>query len=208
VDALFESTAKASAARVQATMEWVNKDPVLTDLARRIDKTLQPDPANPARPPAPAELRQLDREVERALGPTPTAASAAAMPRSEIATYRLELQRTTPRTSQFMQRLSDQQRQYARQHAQVDREAIAQLAGTDVAAAARALVARHHALAQQQLADATTLVEQAREAVAPRVKCLVELARAAERRNAPPAEPAEAYGLLKSYVEFPAHAAA
>jgi len=202
VDALFEPTAKASAARMQATMEWANKDPVLTDLARRIDKTWRPDPAHPDKLPSPAELRQLDREVERVLGPTRSAASAAALPRSEIAAYRLELQRASPRAAQFMQRLSDQQRQYARQHAQVDREAIAQLTGADVAATARALVARHHTLAQQQLTDASSILTQARAALAPRVKRLAELARAAEQRNAPPAEPAEAYGLLKSYVEF------
>jgi len=202
VDQLVEPRAKASAARMQATMEWANKDPVLTDLARRIDKTWQPDPAHPDKLPSPAELRKLDREMERVLGPQSSAASAAAMPRSEIAAYRLELQRSTPRASQLMQRLSDQQRQYARQHAQVDREAIAQLAGSDIAAAARALVARHHALAQQQLADASAILAQAREAVAPRVKRLAELAQAAERRNAPPAESDEAYTLLKSYVEF------
>jgi hypothetical protein len=135
------------------------------------------------------------------LGPI-TPASDALAPRSEIAAYRLELQRATPRAGQFMQRLSDQQRQYARQHAQADREAIAQLKAADVSATARTLVAHHHALAQQPLADATAILTETRETLAPRVKRMAELARAAEQRNAPPGERNNAYAVLKSYVEF------
>jgi hypothetical protein len=192
VDQLFEPTSKASAAQFQRTLDAVNNDPALSELARKIDKAWQPDPTNPAKVPSLEELRKLNNEVERVLGPLPTAASAAQAPRSEIAAYRLELQRTMPRAGQFLQRLANQQRQYAQQHAQADREAIARLAGADVVAAAHAVVARHHALAQQQLADATTIVREAREALAPRVMRLADLARAAEQRNAPPGERNEA----------------
>jgi hypothetical protein len=202
VDRLFEPTSQASAAQFQRTMDAANQDPVLTELARKIDKVWQPDPAKPGKVPSPAELRALNREVEQVLGPMPSPASAALTPRSDIAAYRLELQRATPRASQFLQRLAAQQRQYAQQHMQADRETIARLAGADVTAAARALVAQHGALAQQQLADAATLLREAREALAPRVARLAELARAAEQRNAAPAARNEAYALLKAYVEF------
>ena len=71
-----------------------------------------------------------------------------------------------------------------------------------MAVAARALVARHHTLAQQQLADASSLLREARAVLAPRVKRLAELARAAEQRSAPAGERNEAYVLIKAYVEF------
>lgn len=202
VDELFAPTSKAVAAQVQRNLEAVEKDPVLTELSRKIDKTLQPDPVNPAKQPSIEELHKLAIEVERVLGPMPEPGSPLPPPRTEIGAYRRELQSATPRAGQFMQRLADQQRQYAKQHAQADREAIAQLAGSEVAAAARTVVAQHHALAQQQLADATLILREAREAFAPRVKRLSELARAAEQRNAPPGERNEAYAPLKSYVEF------
>ncbi len=202
VDQLFEPTSKASAAQFQRTLNAVNNDPVLTELARKIDKAWQPDPANPNHVPSPDEIRALDREVERVLGPIPSPASAALAPRSEIAAYRLELQRATPRASSFLQRLAVQQRQYAQQHRQADREAIAGLTGANVAAAARALVARHHELAQQQLGDASAILHDAREALAPRVMRMVGLARAAEQRDAGPGERNEAYALLKAYVEL------
>ncbi len=202
VDQLFEPTAKASAAQFQRTMDAVNRDPRLTEMARTLDKAWKPDPAHPDKQPSLDELRTLEREVERVLGPMPSAASAALAPRSEIAAYRLELQRATPRAAQFLQRLVAQQRQYAQQHMQADRETIARLAGTDVAAAARVLVVRHHELARQQLADASATLREAREVLAPRVRRLAELARAAEQRNATPSERNEAYALLKAYVEL------
>ncbi len=202
VDQLFEPTSKASAAQFRRTMDAANQDPVLIEQARKLDKLWQPDPANTDRMPTLGELRALQREVELVLGPIPSPASAALARRSEIAAYRLELQRAAPRAAQFLQRLANQQRQYAQQHMQADREAIARLAGADVAATARALVARHDALAQQQLADAVTILREARDALAPRVKRLVELARAAEQRDASPGERNEAYALLKAYVEF------
>ena len=202
VDRLFEPTAKASAAQFQRAMDAVNQDPELAGLARKIDKLWQPDPAKPGKVPSPSEIRALDSEVQRVLGPTPSPAGATLAPRSQIGAYRLELQRATPRASQFLQGLAAQQRQYTQQHMQADRETIASLAAADVAVAARALVARHIALAQQQLADASTLLREAREALAPRVKRMAELARAAEQRNAPPSETNEAYALLKAYVEF------
>lgn len=202
VDQLFEPTAKASAAQIQRGLDAVNNDPVLTELARKIDKVWQPDPNNPNRVPSPDEIRTLNREVKRVLGPMASPADAALAPRSEIAAYRLELQRASPRASQFLQRLAAQQRQYAQQHMQADKQAMTRLAGTDVAATARALVARHHELARQQLADASAILHEAREALAPRVERLVELARAAEQRNAAPGERNEAYALLKAYVEL------
>jgi len=202
VDHLFEPTARVGVAQMQRTMEAINNDPALGELARKIDKVWKPDPANPDKMPSVDEIRALNRDVERALGPMPTPASAALAPRSEIAAYRLELQRATPRASQFLQRLADQQRRYAQQHMQADRETISRLAATDVAQAARALVARHHELAQQQLAEAAVVLGDARKALAPRVKHLVELARAAEQRNAAPGERNEAYALLKAYVEL------
>ena len=96
-----------------------------------------------------------------------------------------------------MQRLAERQRHYAAQHALADREALAQAPGTNVAA-----VARHHALAQQQLADAASLLHDAHGTVAPRVRRLAELARAAELANAPSGERQEALVAIKAYVEF------
>jgi hypothetical protein len=202
VDRLFDSTAKVSAEQIQRTMDAINNDPVLAEWARRLDKAWQPDPTHPDKLPSPEEFRALKREVEEFLGPMPAPGSAAPAPQSEIAAYRLELRRATPAASQFLERLTALQRQYAQQHMQADRETVARLAGADVAAAAHALVARHHALAQQQLADASAILREARDAMAPRVLHLVELASAAEQRNAPPAERNSAYALLKSYVEF------
>jgi hypothetical protein len=202
VERLFDSTAKVSAEQIRRTMDAIEKDPVLTEWARKIDEAWRPDPANPDKMPSPEELRALNREMERFLGPNPTPGSAAPAPQSEIAAYRVELQRTTPRASQFLERLTVLQRQYAQQHMQADRATIAQLTREDVTGAADALVARHHALAQQQLVDASAILEEARVAVAPRVLRLVELARAAELRNAPLVERNQAYVLLKSYVEF------
>lgn len=202
VDELFAPTSKAVAAQVQRNLEAIEKDPVLAELSRKIDKTMQPDPANPAKLPSIDENYKLNREIERGLGPMPAPDSPPPAPRTEIAAYRRELQSATPRAGQFLQRLADQQRQYAKQHAQADREAIAQLTGTEVAVAARAVVARHYTLAQQQLTDAAVILREAREAFAPRVKRLAELARAAEQRNAPPGERNEAYAPLKAYVEF------
>jgi hypothetical protein len=202
VDQLFAPTSQTVARQIRRNMEAAEKDPALAEMARRIDQAWQPDPAHPDKPPTLEEMRRFNREIEAVLGPMSAAASAAPAPRSEIAAYRLELQRATPRAGQFMQRLSDQQRQYARQHAQADREAIAQLNGANVPATARALLARHDALAQQQLADATAILQEARETLAPRVKRMAELARAAEQRDAPPGERNNAYAVLKSYVEF------
>ena len=187
-DALYEPTARASASQFKRAMEAANKDPAVTELARTIEKTWQPDPSRPDKLPSPEALR----EIERVLGPMPAPSSATAS-RSEIAAYRRELQSATPRAAQFLQRLLDQQRAYATRHAQADREPHA---------AAPALVAQHHALAQQQLNDAAEILAQAREALAPRVQRFAELARASEQRDAPPGERNEAYAQLKAYIEF------
>jgi hypothetical protein len=202
LDRLFEPMAQASAARMKSAMAAANNDPVLSELARKIDKAMQTDPAQPDKPPSLAAQRELIREVERVLGPLPKDSDPVPPPRTEIEAYRRELQRTTPRASQFMQRLADQQRRFAQQHAQADREAMAVPPAADAAAAAAALVAQHHALAQRQLADASTVVREAHELLAPRVARLAELARAAEQRNAPPHERHEAYVLIKTYMEF------
>ena len=201
VDRLYEPLVKAGAAHMQRVMEAANEDPAVAKLARQMDQVWQQDPANPDKLPSPEALRKLDRDIARVLGPTATAASAAATPRTEIGAYRFELQRNTPRAPPFMQRMLDQQRHYAQQHATVDREALAQLAGTDVAAAARAVVARHHALAQQQLVDAAVILSEARATLTPRVARLTELARAAEQRGAPPHERNQAYVMVKGYIE-------
>ena len=200
LDRLFKPMAQASAARMKRAMEAADNDPVLSELARKIDKTLQPDPAHPDKPSSLAAQRELMREVERVLGPMPAASHALPAPRTEIEAYRRELQRATPRAAQFAQRLADQQRRFAQQHAQVDREAMAGVPAS--AAAAAALVAQHHTLAQRQLADAATVLREASETLAPRVARLVELARAAEQRNAPPHELQGVYVLIKSYMEF------
>lgn len=205
IDSLFDVTAKPTAAQFQRTMDAANKDPQLGELARKIDEAWKPDPARPDQPPSLDKLRELDREVTRVLGPMPTPASAAQelATRSEIAAYRLELQRATPRAGQFLQHLSDQQRQYARLHAQADREAFAQRGtGVDVATLARNLVARHHSMAQQQLAEATTVFDEARAALAPRAQRFAELARAAEQRGAPAPERHAAYASIKAYLEL------
>jgi hypothetical protein len=196
VDRLYEPTAQASKAQFQRVIDAANKDPALIERARKLDEAWRPDPSRPGAMPSMEQMR----EIERVLGPT--AASAAQMPpRSEIAAYRQELERAAPRVGSSLQRLSEQQRQYAKQHAQADHDAKRQLAGGDVATVARSVVARHHALAQQQLADAATILEQARAAMAPRVQRMAELALAAEQRNAPPAERNEAYALLKAWIE-------
>ena len=194
LDDLYTPIVKAGSAQLQRAMEAANKDSLLTELARKIDETW-----NPSRPPSPEAVRQLEGEIERVLGPLPvpgqTASSAA--PRSAIAAYRRELQSATPRAAQFLQRLAERQRHYAAQHALTDREALAQTPGAPSVA-----VARHHALAQRQLAEATSLLREAHEVVAPRVQRLAELARASERDNAPPSERHEALVAIKAYAEL------
>ena len=61
---------------------------------------------------------------------------------------------------------------------------------------------RHHTLADRQLIDATVIVAQAREAMAPRFARMAQLVRAAELRNAPPGQLNAGYSVLKSYVEM------
>jgi hypothetical protein len=205
IDALFDLTAKAHAAQVQRAIDAVNRDPQLGELARKMSEAWKPDPARPDAMPSLEQMRQLDREVERVLGPMPTPASAAQerAANSEIAAYKLELQRATPRAGQFMQRLADQQRGYLRQHAAVDRDAVAQrAAGADAALLARTVVARHQALAQQQLADANAIHDEARAALGPRVQRYIELAQAAEQRGVPAPQRHEAYAAIKSYIEL------
>jgi hypothetical protein len=203
VDTLFEPTSKAAAAQVQATLAAVEKDPVLTELGRKIDQSLKLQ-ENTGQPPTAEEWRKLNSEVERVLGPAALGGGAAsAPPLSDIAAYRLELQRSPPRLGQFLQRLFDLQRAHAQQHAQADREAIARLAaGADAAALARELVQRHQTLADRQLIDATMIVAQAREAMAPRFARMARIVRAAELRNAPPGQRNEGYAVLKAYVEM------
>lgn len=205
VDSLFDATAQVHAAQVRRAMEAVEKDPKLADLARKMDETWKPDPKQPDRMPSPEQWRALDREVTRVLGPMPSAASAAAeqAARSPIAAYRLELQRTTPRAGQFLQRLADLQRRYASEHACVDRDALTRRAGgADALELARGLVAQHQALAQQQLADARALDEEARTALAPRAQRLAELAQAAEQQGTPAPQRHEAYAAIKAYIEL------
>jgi hypothetical protein len=134
------------------------------------------------------------------LGPGARSRDAQAPPLSDIAAFRLEAQRMQPRSAH--QRLFDQQRRYAQQHAQADREAMARLDGADATALARALVERHRALAEQQLADATVIFSQARDTIGPRFQRMAELARAAELRNASAVERVQAYALFKAYAEL------
>jgi hypothetical protein len=205
VDGLFDLTAKAHAAQVQRAMDAVNKDPQLAELGRKIDETWKPDPKQPDRMPSLEQLRALDREVTRVLGPMPSPASAAAerAARSPIAAYRLELQRATPRAGQFLQRLADLQRRHAAEHARVDRDAMSRRGpGSEGLALARGVVAQHQALAQQQLAEARTIDDEARAALAPRAQRLAELAQEAEQRGTPVPQRHEAYAAIKAYLEL------
>jgi hypothetical protein len=196
-DRLYEPTAQASKAQFQRTIDAANKDPVVAEMARKLDEAWRPDPLRPGAMPSIEQVREMDR----LLGPT-AASAAQARPLSAIAAYRQELQRAAPRAGSSLQRLTEQQRHYARQHAQADRDAMRQLAGGDIATVARTVVARHHALAQQQLVDAAAIVEQACETLAPRVHRMAALAQAAEQRQAPVAERIEAYTLLKGWLEL------
>lgn len=205
VDSLFDVTAKVHASQVRRTMEEAAKDPLLAEAARKIEETWKPDPKQPDRMPSLEQLRALDREVTRVLGPMPSPASAAAerAARSPIAAYRLELQRATPRAGQFLQRLADLQRRHAAEHARVDRDAMSRRGpGADVLALARTVVTQHQALAQQQLAEARTIDDEARAALAPRAQRLAELAREAEQRGTPAPQRHEAYAAIKAYLEL------
>jgi hypothetical protein len=186
---------------MQAALAAVEKDPALIELSRKIDATLGLEQGS-GKPASAEELRRLNSEVERVLGPAAPVRTAASASLSDIAAYRLELQRTAPRAGQFMQRLYEQQRAYAQQHAQADREALARVPGGGAPVPARELVQRHHALAAQQLADAAVLWAQLREALAPRVARMAQLLRAAEQRNGAPGERNEGYALLKAYLEL------
>jgi hypothetical protein len=201
VDNLYEPAARESSAQIRSRLDEVNKDPELGKLARRIDDVLGLEQPT-SKPPTRDELKKLNKEVERVLGPGATSRDPPPVPMSEIAAYRLELQRTPPRPAQFLQRLFEEQRRYAQQHAQADRDAMARVAGADATALARELVERHHSLARQQLADAAMIFSEAREAIRPRFERMAQLARAAEARNASAGERIQAYAVLKAYVEL------
>jgi hypothetical protein len=201
VDELYETTARGSSAQVQRRLAEVNQDPELARLGGRIDEVLGLEHPT-GKPPAADELKKLNQELEPLIGSGATSRDAPPVPMSAIASYRLELQRTPPHPAQLYQRLFEQQRRYAQQHAQADRDAMARRAGPAAAALARALVERHQALARQQLADATAMYSEARDTFRPRFERMAQLARAAESRNASPAERVQAYALFKAYVEM------
>jgi hypothetical protein len=97
-----------------------------------------------------------------------------------------------PNAGPFLKRLADEQRRFATLHAQADRETGAQ---------ADAAVARHHALAQQQLDSAAQLWREARETLAPRIAQLTAQLDAAEQRGAPPPERVRLASTLKAHLE-------
>jgi hypothetical protein len=200
-DRLYDSTARDSMAQVRRRLEEVNRDPEAARLSRRIDEVL--GLGNPTgKAPSTEELLKLIAEVDRTLGRGATSSGDAPVPLSEIAAYRLELQRAVPRAAQFHQRLFDLQRRHAQLHAQADHDAIARLAGGDAVALAKELVERHQALAGQQLAEASSLLSELRFTLRSRFERMAQLARAAEARGAPAAERVQAYAVFKSYVEM------
>jgi hypothetical protein len=202
VDDLFEPSSRQSAAQMRQRLKEIDDDPGMKELARKLDQATAPA-MREGKPPTREEFRKMKEEVEALLGPCSTTHEGCpSPPLGDIATYRMELQRTQPRAAQFQQRLFEQQRRFAQLHADIDRVALARQPGADAAALARDTVERHQALARQQLADAQTVYSQARDAVRPRFQRLAELARAAEQRNAPPAERVQAYALFKSYIEL------
>jgi len=200
VDNLYDTTAKGSRAQMQSRLDEVNKDPELAGLAHKIDDVIGLEKPT-GKTPTSKELKKLNKEADRVLGPGATSRDVPpAM--TEIASYRLELQRKQPRPAQFIKRLYEVQRRYARQHAQADRDAMARLAGADATALKRDLVDRHHVLARRQLADATAIFSEARNTITPSFERMAQLARAAELGNASPSERIQAYALFKAYVEM------
>ncbi len=214
IDALHAPVAAASAATVGEQLRAVNSDPELARLGREIDRVLKLDTAN-APPPSAGEIRALEREVTRTLTERPkgsdTVASRAAVATpSAIFAYRSERQKSESSGASFYKRLFEAQSRYGSLHAMSDRDALARVAtagGGNGAGAARVAIARdlvktHHALAQQQLAEATALFVEARTALCPVVEHMAGLARDAEANGASAVERAAAYGFLKSHAEL------
>lgn len=205
VDALFQQPSTESAAIIQQRLRAVEDDPKLRKLSREINAVLGLE-SGASTPPTSEQLLALNAEVNRVLGEGATTRDRG--PGSEIAAYRLELQRMQPRAGRAYQRLFEQQRRYWQLHADLDRAALAQLAAErangatgGIVATARELVERHHALARQQLVEVGTLFSEARAASAPAFDHMARLALDAERRDAPPTERVQAYALFKAHIE-------
>jgi hypothetical protein len=202
VDELFAPPSQQSAAQFQQRLKEINDDPGMQRLARKLDDAMRPA-TREGKPPTREEMRKMQTEVEKLLGPCATTrAGCPPPPQSEIAAYRLELMRQQPRSGQLYQQLFDMRRRFAQQHAEADRAALARIGEADAASVARELVERHHALARQQLAETTTLHAQARDTLGPRLQRMAELTRAAEGRNASVGERVQGYSVLKGYIEL------
>jgi len=211
IDALNAPESAASAAVVNERMRAIESDPALARQAREIDRVLKLE--NPgAAPPTTAEIRALERDVSRTLAEPATrnAPGVDAAPPSAIIAYRSERMMGNPRAGDYYKRLFEAQTRYAGLHAARDREALlrrAEVGSGAGAEAARAAIARelveaHHALAQQQLADARGLFVEARTALRPVVEHMADLARVAQAQGRSAVELAAAYGFLKSHAEL------
>jgi hypothetical protein len=200
-DDLYAATAKTSQAQVQSQLDKANSDPELARLGRRIDDVVGLNKQT-GKPPKIDELKKLNKDVESILGAGATSRDIPPAAMSDIAAYRLELQRMQPHSASFLKRLFELQHRYAQQHAQADRDAIKRIPAVDAMAVTHSLIARHHELASRQLADAAGVFAEARNTLHPRFAKMAQLARVAELRNASPAERIQAYSLFKSYLEL------
>jgi hypothetical protein len=214
IDALHAPAAAASAAVVSERLREVDSDPELARLGREIDRVLQLD-APTASPPSPGEIRALKKDVARTLAERPPTSDATdlrapAATTSAILAYRSARQTSEPRAADFYKRLFEAQSRYGGLHAARDRDALARVAtlgsgsgaGAERAAIAYDLIQAHHALAQQQLAEASALFVEARTALRPVVEHMAKLLQDAETQGASAAERAVAHGFLKSHAEL------
>lgn len=202
VDELFEPTSRQSAAQFQRRLQEINEDPGMQQLARKLDEAMRPA-TREGKPPTREELKKMQAEVGKLLGPCATAAAGCPPPApGDIAGYRLELLRQQPRAGHYYSQFFEMQRRYAKLHAEADSAAQARVGQADAASLARDVVDRHHALARQQLIEAATLYAQARDTLVPRLQRMAELTRAAEGRNAPAGERVQGYAVFKSTIEF------
>lgn len=213
VDALFEPASNAAAALMKQRLREIEADPQIRRWAQQLDAAAQTESAEaPTREQLQAmhaRTAQIMRELEPAQhGQVSGGAVAAstAEPGSEIAAYRLQLQRAEPRAGSFYQRAFELRRRYAQLHAELDREALqrvpAEREGARTLAFRRQLVEQHLNLARRQLEEAAVLFADARASLHPRFEHMAALARDAEQRAATAGERIQAYSAFKSYVEL------
>jgi hypothetical protein len=191
-EALIAPVTAASSEQFKATMEQFNKDPYAARLAHGLEKALD-DAVGSMQRGERKPIRSDDPEVGKLLRELDKPPDPARL--SPISAFLLERQRAQPNANTFRRQFHEHRRRFARLHAELD----AATAGD--AAVATERVRRHQALAQQQLQEAVSLYGAARDALAPAVEKMTELATQAEQRGASAGERSQAYQWLKGVIE-------